>query len=401
MYDAIIVGARCAGSPTAMLLARKGYRVLLVDKATFPSDTVSTHIIWPPGVARLHRWGMLDKIIASNCPRVERVSFDLGPFALSGMPPASGNGAIFAPRRRVLDRILVEAAAEAGAELREGFAVQEIVSDDGRVLGIRGRTRSGSGVTERAQIVIGADGVNSTVARAVGAPEYQTRPALACWYYTYWSGVETDGLEYYVRDGRAFGCIPTNDGLVCVPVAWPAAEFRRLRAGVEAGYRQTLELGPGLAERVRAGRREERFVGMANPRNFLRRPFGPGWALVGDAGYHKDPITAQGISDAFRDAECLTSALDEGLSGPRPLADALADYEAERNRAVSAMYGFTCDLARLEPPAAEVLQLLAALRFDQTETNRFFGTLAGTVSIPEFFAPENIQRIVLGAGESD
>jgi 2-polyprenyl-6-methoxyphenol hydroxylase-like FAD-dependent oxidoreductase len=243
--------------------------------------------------------------------------------------------------------------------------------------------------------------VNSTVARTVGAPESQARPALACWYYTYWSGVETDGLEYYVRDGRAFGCIPTNDGLVCVPVAWPAAEFRRFRAGVEAGYRQTLELGPGLAERVRAGRREERFVGMANPRNFLRRPFGPGWALVGDAGYHKDPITAQGISDAFRDAECLTSALDEGLSGPRPLADALADYEAERNRAVSAMYGFTCDLARLEPPAAEVLQLLAALRFDQTETNRFFGTLAGTVSIPEFFAPENIQRIVLGAGESD
>ena len=396
MYDAIIVGARCGGSPTAMLLARKGYRVLLVDKASFPSDTVSTHIIWPPGIARLQRWGLLDKIVASNCPRVERVSFDLGPFALSGMPAADNSRTIFAPRRTVLDRTLVEAAGEAGAELRERFTVQELVTKDDRIVGIRGRTRSGAVVTERARIVIGADGMNSTVARAVGALEYEARPPLACWYYTYWSGVEGGGLEYFVRDRRALGCIPTHDGLVCVPVAWPAAEFRRVRADVEASDRGALELAPGLAERVRAGRREERFVGTANARNFLRKPYGPGWALVGDAGYHKDPITAQGISDAFRDFEWLAGAVDEALLGRCRWNNAMADYEATRNRAISAMYAFTCDLARLEPPAPEISQLFAALQFNQTETDRFLGTLAGTVPIPEFFAPENIQRILLG-----
>jgi flavin-dependent dehydrogenase len=396
MYDAIVVGARCAGSPTAMQLARKGYRVLLVDKNSFPSDTVSTHIIWPPGIARLQHWGLLDKIVASSCPRIARVSFDLGSFALSGMPQADNGGMIFAPRRTVLDRMLVEAAGEAGAELRERFTVQELVTADDRVVGICGRTRAGAVVTERARIVIGADGMNSTVARAVGALEYEARPPLACWYYTYWSGVEAGGLEYFVRDGRALGCIPTHDSLVCVPVAWPAGEFRGVRADVEASYRGALELAPGLAERVRAGRREERFVGTANARNFLRKPFGPGWALVGDAGYHKDPITAQGISDAFRDSERLASAVDEALSERRRWNLAMADYEDTRNRAISAMYRFTCDLARLEPPAPEILRLLAALRFNQTEIDRFLGTLAGTVPIPEFFGPENVHKILLG-----
>src|SRR5215475_3714280 len=170
MYDAIIVGARCAGSPTAMLLARKGYRVLLVDKTRFPSDTVSTHIVWPAGVSRLRHWGLLGKVVASNCPAIGKINFDAGPFVLSGTPPAEGGEATFAPRRKILDRILAEAAAEAGAELREGFAAQELVSDGDRIVGIRGQAKSGAVVTERARIVIGADGMKSHVARAVKAP---------------------------------------------------------------------------------------------------------------------------------------------------------------------------------------------------------------------------------------
>jgi flavin-dependent dehydrogenase len=392
MYDAIIVGARCAGSATAMLLARKGYRVLLLDRTVFPSDTISTHLVWQPGVAR--PWGLLDKITASNCPPIRTVTFDVGDFAFAGTPPpTNGIREAYAPRRTVLDKILADAAVESGAELREGLSVQGVVTDAERVTGIRGRTRAGASVAESARIVIGADGVHSVVARQVQASEYKARPTLACWYYTYWSGVPAAGAEYYPRHGRAIGCIPTNDGLVCVPTAWTREEFARYRVDIEGNYLRTLELAPGLADQVREGRREARFYGTADVPNFFRKPYGPGWALVGDAGYHKDPITAQGITDAFRDSELLAEAVDEGFSGRRSPEEALADYQRCRDQ-VLPMYEFSCQLAMLEPPRPEMRQLFEALRGNQVEANRFLGTIAGTVSIPEFFSPENQRRIV-------
>jgi flavin-dependent dehydrogenase len=400
MYDIIVVGARCAGSPTAMLLARKGYRVLLVDKANFPSDTISTHIVWPAGIARLKRWGLLEKIVASNCPAIRKLTFDLGPFALTGSPPpAESISEFFAPRRKVLDIILVNAAVEAGAELREGCTVEGITSDGERVTGIRCSAKGGASVTETAPIVIGADGRNSVIARAVKAPEYSTKPPLGCWYYAYWSGVSIDGPELYSRPGRAFGPIPTNDGLVCLPVAWTHNVFQQYRADIEGNYLKTLELAPGLAERVRRGKRAERFVGTADLPNFFRKPSGPGWALVGDAGYHKDPITAQGISDAFRGAEALVDAVDAGFSGREPLEVALTRLERKRNEEVMPMYEFTCQLATLEPPPPTLQRLFAGLHGNQTETDRFFGTLAGTVPLREFFSPENMRRII-GAAAS-
>jgi flavin-dependent dehydrogenase len=250
MYDAIVVGARCAGSPTAMLLARKGYRVLLVDKSTFPSDIMSTHFIYQPGVARLQRWGLLEHVRASNCPPIRQLSFDLGPFTLTGVPPqANGIADAYAPRRTVLDKILVEAAVAAGAELREGFTVQEVLMDDQRVTGIRGQTSEGSSVTEQARIVIGADGRHSLVARTVQAPTYNEKPAFDCVYYTYWSGVPMADFEMYPRDRRGMGGLPTNDGLTCLLVAWPHAEFRAFRADIEGNYLKTLDLAPSLAER--------------------------------------------------------------------------------------------------------------------------------------------------------
>jgi flavin-dependent dehydrogenase len=395
MYDIIVVGARCAGSPTAMLLASKGYRVLLLDRTTFPSDTLSTHIVWPPGVARLARWGLLDAVAASNCPAFGEVSFDVGPFALVGSPPPiEGAAASYAPRRKVVDTILVEAAVRAGAEFWDTVAVQEIAIEDGRVTGVRGRSRAGSTIAEQARIVVGADGLHSLVARAVQPSEYSAKPALSCWYYTYWSGVPAVGVEYYVRPGRAFGVIPTNDGLVCIPAAWTRAEFQRYRSDVEHNYLATLELAPELAERVRRGRREERFFGTADVPSYFRTPYGPGWALVGDAGYHKDPITGQGISDAFRDAALLADALDKGLSGRRPVDEALAAYQEQRDSAAMPMYEFTSQMATLDEPPQEMQRLLGALRHHQAETDRFFGTLAGTVSIPGFFAPENVHRII-------
>ncbi len=402
MYDAIVVGARCAGSPTAMLLARMGYRVLLLDKAGFPSDTLSSHYIQQPGVARLKRWGLLDKVVASNCPSSCQIVFDVGPFTLTATPPPVDAAACgYGPRRRVLDTILVEAAAEAGAEVREHFTVTELLMDGDRVRGIRGQTAGGTPITEEARIVIGADGLRSLVARAVQAPTYHERSALTCAYYTYWSNVPIVGAELYPRSGQMIIALPTNDGQTLTIGMWPHAAFHEVRADIAGHFMQTLDLAPQLAERVRNGKRSERFYGTADLPFFFRKPYGPGWALVGDAGYHKDPITAQGISDAFRDAELVAEAIDAGLSGKRPLEEALADYERRRNEAVMPMYEFTHQLANLSPPPPEMQQLFAALRHNQEQTNRFIGTVVGTVPIPEFFAPENIGQIMGAAAQTD
>jgi flavin-dependent dehydrogenase len=395
MYDAIVVGARCAGSPTAMLLARKGYRVLLVDRAAFPSDTMSTHLIWQPGVAQLKRWGLLEKLRASNCPPISKVTFDFGALALTGSPPPTDGACdAYCPRRMVLDKILVEAAVEAGAELRESFSVRELVMDGDRVTGIRGRVRGGSTVTEKGRIVIGADGRHSLVARTGQAPIYREVPALAFYYYSYWGGVPTDGFSFYSRDYRAIFVLPTNYDLTLISVAWPKNEFRHYRADIEGNFLKTLELAPALAECVRDGRRKERFVGTGDLANFFRRPYGPGWALVGDAGYCKDPITAQGITDAFRDAGTLAQAIDDGFSGRRPLEEALAHHERQRNQAVMPLYEFACRTATLEPTRPRTMELIAALRGNQEQTDRLLGLTAGTTAIAEFFSPENIQLIV-------
>lgn len=379
-----------------MLLARRGHRVLLVDRAHFPSDTMSTHLLKVPAVAALKRWGLLDAVLRSaNCPPISEATFDVGDFSLTGSPPsADGIAGCFSPRRTQLDKVLADAAVEAGAELREGFSVREILAHEGRVTGVRGREAGrGAIVAERARIIVGADGLRSIVARAVRPPAYRTRPSLTCAYYSYWSGVAIEGLLACPRERRMVISFPTGDGLSCVYAAWPRGQFREFRSDVEGNFLETLDLVPALAEGVRAGRREERFVGTATLPNYFRKPHGPGWALVGDAGYHKDPLTAQGITDAFRDAELLAEAIDAGLSGKQPMEEALACYESRRNEAATPVYDYTCRRATLEPAPPEARRLFEALRGNQGEKERFLGTIFGTVSIAEFFSPENVRRI--------
>jgi flavin-dependent dehydrogenase len=399
-YDAIVVGARCAGSPTAMLLARKGYRVLAVDRAGFPSDTLSTHLIHAPGVAALRRWGILDDLVATGCPPIDTYSFDFGPFTITGTPrPEDGNSTAYAPRRMVIDKILVDAAADAGAEVREHFTVEDVVIEGGEVVGIRGHANGGASVTERARVVIGADGRNSRVARTVEPEQYNEMPMLQWSYYTYWSGLPIKGAEIVIRPDRGWGAFPTNDGLTLVVVGWPYAESTAYKTDVEANYLKTLELAPEFAARVRAATREERFAGGAVD-NFFRKPFGPGWALVGDAGYDKDPITAQGISDAFRDAELCSTALDDVFTGARPFADAMSDYQHARDAKVGPMYDFTTQLATLEPPPPEMQQLLGAVHGNRDAMDDFVSVVSGTVSPAEFFDPDNIGRIMSAADQA-
>jgi flavin-dependent dehydrogenase len=390
MYDAIVVGARCAGAPTAMLLARKGYRVLLVDRGSFPSDTISTHYIHQPGVARLARWGLLERVVASNCPPISGQTLDVGPFALEGAPtPVDGIADAYAPRRTVLDAILVAAAVAAGAELRERFSVEELLTDGERITGIRGHAAGGATVTEQARIVIGADGLRSFMARGVDAPGYNHTPALTCAYYTYWSDVPIGGAELYPCPGRSIVAATTN--------FWPQAEFHRVRADIEGSFLAALDLAPGLAERARAGKRAERFRGTADLPNHFRQSFGPGWALVGDAGYYKDPITAQGISDAFRDADLLAEAIDAGMSGRQTLAEALASYQSRRDEAAAPGFATTLQFAQMEPPTPEMQQLFGALRHNRAQVGQLFGTIAGSVHPAAFFAPENMGQIMMAA----
>ena len=393
-YDVIVIGARVAGAPTAMLLANLGYRVLLVDRATFPSDTVSTHLIHPPGMAALERWGLEASIIATGCPPVTTYRLDLGPFAIAGTPrglPTAPRS--YAPRRFAIDAILVEAAAAAGAEVRAGFTVDGLVVDDGVVRGIRGRS-GGSPVTERATVVIGADGVRSFVAEAVGATVYHEAPTLSVLYYAYWSGLPFTGdFNLYARGQRGIGVITTADELNVVVAAWPMAEFEANRHDLAGNYRKTFATDPELDALLDAGRMESRILGATMP-NKYRQSFGPGWALVGDAGYVKDATTAQGMSDAFVDAESLAAALDDVLSGRRAFDAALADHQRARDDRTRPMFDFTGQLAGFDPPSEEDAALFAAIAADAGASDDFASVLAGTMRVEEFFDPANLGRLL-------
>jgi len=399
-YDVIIVGARCAGSPTAMLLARKGYRVLVVDRATFPSDTVSTHVVHPLGVAALARWGLIDRLTVTGCPPIHTYTFDFGPFTIAGSPGTNYAPVAYCARRTVLDKLLVDAAAEAGAEIREGFTVEEVLIEDERVVGIKGRSKGGEAMTERARLVIGADGRYSVVAEAVRPEQYNERPPLLAAYYTYWSDLPIDGrFETYVRARRGFAAAPTHDGLTLTVGGWPHAEFERNKKDVEGNFLKMFDLAPEFAERVRGAKRAAPFAGAAVT-NYFRKPYGPGWTLVGDAGYNKDPITAQGISDAFRDAEHCAMALDQTFTGARSFDDAMSECQRARDQHVLPMYEFTCQLATLEPPPPQMQQLFGAIHGNQKAMDGFVQMNAGTISPAEFLSPENIGAIMTARAAS-
>jgi 2-polyprenyl-6-methoxyphenol hydroxylase-like FAD-dependent oxidoreductase len=399
-YDVIVVGARCGGSPTAMLLARKGYRVLMVDRATFPSDTVSTHFIHAPGMAALERWGLRDALATSGCPPIRTYSFDFGPFTIEGSPRAAdGVDEAYCPRRPVLDTMLVHAAADAGAEVREAFTVDDILIEDGTVIGVRGKEAGGSTVTEHAKVVIGADGRNSSVVKAVKPEQYNDKPAVTPAFYSYWSGVGSPGFEVFIRDRCGMAAFPTHDDLALVIVGLPDEEFNAARRDVEATFLRTVDLAPALGDRVRSGRREERFHAASDLAGYFRRPYGPGWALVGDAGYHLHPITAQGITDAFLDAERLTEALDAAFAEQSTYDDAMAAYQKARDQHVGAMYEMTFDFAQVDqPPPPETQQLLAAVAGNPQAMDDFVSVQAGTLPIPAFFNPENMGRIMATHG---
>lgn len=397
MYDAIVIGARSAGSPTAMLLARKGHKVLIVDRAAFPSDIPHGHFIHRHGPRHLHDWGLLQRIVDTNCPPITSVNMDYGDFPLDAHNLVSPDGVAVAygPRREVIDLVLTDAAREAGAEFRDQLTVEELIVEDGRVTGIRARTRMGMTVTEHATVVIGADGRRSRVAQAVNAPVYETVPTLTCWYLAYYSGVLGTAAEMHNRPGTrsvVFG-FPTNDGLFAVFVAFGAEQLATVRADLKTRFVAAVDQAPAFAARVRAGRLEGPIAGATDLPNFLRKPYGPGWALVGDAGAHKDPFLALGMCDAFRDADLLAAALHRHFADGVAYDEALADYERQRNEATMMDYKQNLHLASFQPAPADLLGIRAAIRGNPEASRQFYMAIEGMIPREDFFNPANLERI--------
>jgi flavin-dependent dehydrogenase len=345
-YDAVVVGARAAGASTAMLLARRGLRVLAVDRGGYGTDTLSTHALMRAGVLQLARWGLLERIEAEDTPRVSRTVFHYEDEVLDiPIKPRDGVPALFAPRRTVLDRVLVDAAIAAGAAVRHRVRVTQLLrGTGGRVSGVRLADDDGKTRSVRTGIVIGADGRHSTVASLVAAPVTRQGRYATATVYGYWSGLDVDGYHWYWRARAAAGAIPTNgsQALLFTGVG-PGRFVTEFRADVAAGYRRVLqEVAPDLAERLLGAELVGTLRGFAGHPGYLRRPWGPGWALVGDAAYFKDPITAHGISDALRDAELVARAVERGADA------ALAEYEARRDELSLGLFEATEAIASLE-----------------------------------------------------
>ena len=347
-YDVVVTGGRCAGAATAMLLARAGASVLLVEKGRYGTDILSTHALMRAAVVHLHRWGVLPAVVAAGTPPVRRAAFHYNREILSfPIKPRDGVDALYAPRRAVLDRLLVDAARAAGAEVLHETAVKDVlVAPGGRVRGVM-LSPAGEGTTIHgvgAGLVVGADGLASTLARLLRAEVYAVGRHAAGVVYTYWRGLTIDEFRWCYGPGTAAGCVPTNDGLTCVFAITSGQRFgAEIRHDVKAGYHRILaECAPEIAEAVAAQVPAGGYHGFPGQPGFFRRSAGPGWALVGDAGYFKDPLTAHGITDAFRDAELLARAAAAGSE------KRLAEYQASRDAAARPIFDLTDEIASFQ-----------------------------------------------------
>lgn len=345
-YDAIVVGARCAGATTAMLLARAGLRVLVLDRASFPSDTIpQSGNVLAQGLWHLRRWGLLDRVAATGAPPVDRIVAHTpdGP-AVQQFDEFDGIGHCLVLRHSILDTILADAAAEDGATMALGTRVTELVRRGDRVAGVTAVDREGRSFTATAPIVVGADGKHSFVARSVGARRYRERVAGSFGFFTYYRDVDVDALELWQSPTRQLIFFPSHDGELWVALPRPAREMARFKADPEREAAAHLADFPDAAERLARGARADRLHSTGDLGGFYRESAGAGWALVGDAGFTKDPTPGRGITDAFAHAELLSEAIVSGLDRD-DLDAALRHYTYERDTSTFDVYDATHDVA--------------------------------------------------------
>lgn len=348
-YDAIVVGGRVAGASTGMLLARRGHKVLILERAEMPSDTISTHAVMRTGVLQLRRWGLLDRIIDAGTPPVRNITLGFGDGRIRfEVKPDFGVDTFYAPRRYLLDSALLSAAEDAGADIRDRSPVTDLVrGPDGRVEGVN-VGHHGGGVRITSRFVIGADGHRSRVADRAGSRIYRSHPPLNAVHYGYFDGVDSEGFWFQFTAGVNAGLIQTNDGQHLVFAGRPTEQREQFSKDPDAEFLRLLEqAGPDLAATVSNATRVGKFRGTNGLEGFIRQAWGPGWVLVGDAGHTTDPISAHGISDALRDAELCARAIDAVLAGEAE-SDALGWYEELRDSLSNRIYEQSEALARFE-----------------------------------------------------
>lgn len=381
VHDAIVVGGRVAGAATAMLLARRGARVLVLDSGERGGDTLSTHFIWPRGARLLDEWGLLPALVDESTPLIDRVGFEPGPTLIEARLPSPA----LCPRRTVLDRVLVDAAVAAGADVRHGVSVEGLLEEAGRVVGVRHR-----GGVDRAPLVIGADGRASTVARLAGAATVESAPPLTCGFYAYFEGLPTDGAEFRFRDQRLTYLWTTNAGLGLAYVATTPDRLPELRAQVRVGLHEAAVAVEAVRARLRQARRVSPTRGFANQGPFRRRRHGPGWILVGDAACFKDPTSGMGISEALTDAAWIDSVAASGTLDPGPTL-------AEREVAAEAVYRFSCQAADLRPPDARLAATYRAVAADPVWSLEFMRMLGADQTPQQFMGAFAARRTAPGA----
>ena len=358
--DVIVVGARAAGAATAMLLARAGLSVVLIDRDRPGADTLSTHALMRGAVVQLSRWGLLPAVVAAGTPAIRETTFHYASSDVTvPIKPGLGVDALYAPRRTVLDPILVDAARAAGAQVHHRRAVVGLVRSGSRVVGAQVASPGCPPRPLTARLVIGADGRHSTVARLVDAPVTHRAEHTSANIYAYYRGLPAQGYEWAYRPDGMAGLNPTNDDLTCVFAAHLPARIGR---GGEGVLREVVAAAsPEIAERMARAALVSPVRTFTGQPGHLRRPWGPGWALVGDAGAWKDPISAHGLTDALRDAELLTVAVLRSLRGERDGRAAMLQYELERDR--------------LTLPILRASDEIAAMRWDETRVVELLGSL--------------------------
>ena len=396
--DAIVVGARCAGSATAIALARAGRRVVVLDRVSFPADTISTHLLWPGGVAELQRLGALPRVGALGAPPLPRALAGAGSLTITGdYTPVDGINHAWCVRRTGLDAALVETARHAGAEVREGVRVEELVFDGGRVAGVR--CEDGSEL--HAPLVVGADGRRSTVARLVGAdrPHRAMKSGRAC-FYAYWEDTRPEWRSTAAqwREGPELGtAFPCDDGLILVLLQPPATRADEFRGALAETYTQTVRSIPGLRDRLDGCTQATKVRAATGIESYFRRSTGPGWALAGDAGHFKDPVTAQGIRDAMRYGRLLGEVAAPVLDDTRSLDRALRSWERTRDADCLEVYQWTNMLARGEAMSPLEVELYRLAAEDPAVARKMLDVFSRTERPSSVFTARQTARLAFRA----
>lgn len=385
-FDAIIVGARVAGSSLAIRLAQAGHSVLLLDRDAFPSDTLSTHGLNFMAVDSLRRLGALDKVEAAGFRRVYRHRAWIEDIAVDA--PAGPRGTYsLAPRRAVLDKVLLDRAVESGAEFLERTRVDGLLMEDGQVCGVIAHKIGGERTEQRARVVVGADGKQSWVAEWVGAERYNERPTGRPIYYGYFAGVEPvpeATFEIFFTGERIGFCLPMRPDEHCLVIEARGEEFDAIRSDPMGWFMKTYSALPGMASRVEAARLEGKLLGTRGVDNYFRKPYGPGWALIGDASYVKDPCTAYGIGDALLQAFWLSRALGDWFDGA-PWESTMAAYQEMRDTRLGPLYEQTTAATAARDISEPDLNALRAVLINQHDARQLISALPAVLD--DAFSP--------------